>query len=352
MARRRAAAGACRAGRPRRWSRVIDEVVRELRRRLGGPFTTKSSPACTPSRARDWIFAIATRAAPGNPAAWDMPTVGWGGVRALCPRGDATTGTEQASPGERLDLSLLVVAVLLAGAADHDLVLLDRDLNGPVAGPVLGVDRVVLDGGIEPEPVSLLAVVERRLERTPPDLRRVRRPPRRPRRRRWPVVSLGLLVVVLVVVLVRSGPRRPRARRRSARRPRPGDRSRRRSRPPAPAPSGSVLVEVLALERLDLLDGHLELVRDPGVGASLAHPGADPVQFGPERSASHWPETSTGRLGVATASRRSGRQTHGCEHLLHLALRTSGCLTLGRRPEPLGSVAGLRDVSQDGLERR
>src|ERR1700760_3437597 len=57
------------------------------------------------------------------------------------------------------------VRVLAAGAADHDLVLLDRDLDGAVPGPVLGVDGVVLDGGIEPQPVALLAVVERRLER-------------------------------------------------------------------------------------------------------------------------------------------------------------------------------------------
>src|SRR3954451_23778829 len=60
-----------------------------------------------------------------------------------------------------------VVAVLLGAApADHDLVLLDRDLDWPVAGPVLGVDRIVLDGGVEPQAVALLAVVERALQRT------------------------------------------------------------------------------------------------------------------------------------------------------------------------------------------
>ena len=37
-----------------------------------------------------------------------------------------------------------VVVLVAAGAADHDLVLLDRDLDGPVPGPVLGVDGVVL----------------------------------------------------------------------------------------------------------------------------------------------------------------------------------------------------------------
>ena len=35
---------------------------------------------------------------------------------------------------------------------------------------------------------------------------------------------------------------------------------------------------VLALESVDLLHGHLELVGDPCVGPSLAHPGADLVQ--------------------------------------------------------------------------
>src|SRR5215213_2377521 len=58
-----------------------------------------------------------------------------------------------------------VVSVAATRAPDHDLVLLDRDLHRPVAGPVLGVDRVVLDGGVEPQPVALLAVVERALER-------------------------------------------------------------------------------------------------------------------------------------------------------------------------------------------
>ena len=40
------------------------------------------------------------------------------------------------------------------------------------------------------------------------------------------------------------------------------------------------LEALLALERLDLLHGHLELVGDPGVGAPLANPGADAVQLG------------------------------------------------------------------------
>src|SRR5215217_2054043 len=58
----------------------------------------------------------------------------------------------------------VVVVLVAAGAADHDLLLLDRDLDGPVAGPVLGVHGIVLHGRVEPQPVPLLAVVERGLE--------------------------------------------------------------------------------------------------------------------------------------------------------------------------------------------
>src|SRR3954470_16671258 len=62
-------------------------------------------------------------------------------------------------------LALFVVVLATAGAADHDLVLLDRDLDGAMPRPVLGVDRIVLRGGVEPQAVPLLAVVEGALER-------------------------------------------------------------------------------------------------------------------------------------------------------------------------------------------
>src|SRR6188768_1722985 len=58
-----------------------------------------------------------------------------------------------------------VVAGGLAGAADDDLVGLDADAEFALAGPVLFVDRVLLDRGIEPEAVAVLvAVVEGRLD--------------------------------------------------------------------------------------------------------------------------------------------------------------------------------------------
>ncbi len=55
--------------------RATDEVVHELRRRLGGPFTTDELAALYASQGTDWVFEVATRVAPGTPAAWDMPTV-------------------------------------------------------------------------------------------------------------------------------------------------------------------------------------------------------------------------------------------------------------------------------------
>lgn len=53
---------------------VSDEIVSELRRRLGGPFTT-SELAELYSRGTDWCFDVAVRTAPNVPEAWDVPTV-------------------------------------------------------------------------------------------------------------------------------------------------------------------------------------------------------------------------------------------------------------------------------------
>src|SRR5436190_3613920 len=57
-----------------------------------------------------------------------------------------------------------LVGVVVARAADDDAIRLDRDLDRAVARPVLGVDGVVLDRRVEPQPVALLAVVEGALE--------------------------------------------------------------------------------------------------------------------------------------------------------------------------------------------
>jgi hypothetical protein len=55
--------------------RVVDAVVHELRRRLGGNFTTDQLAALYAEQGTDWCFEIAVRAAPDNPAAWDLSTV-------------------------------------------------------------------------------------------------------------------------------------------------------------------------------------------------------------------------------------------------------------------------------------
>jgi len=52
-----------------------DAIVLELRRRLGGPFTTDELAALYATQGTDWCFEIASRVARGNPAAWDMATV-------------------------------------------------------------------------------------------------------------------------------------------------------------------------------------------------------------------------------------------------------------------------------------
>src|SRR5689334_20108772 len=55
--------------------RVIDAVVEELRRRLGGPFTVSELARLYVDQGTDWVFDIATRVAPSTPAAWDVTTV-------------------------------------------------------------------------------------------------------------------------------------------------------------------------------------------------------------------------------------------------------------------------------------
>jgi hypothetical protein len=55
--------------------RVIDAVVDELRRRIGGTFTTEELARYYGEAGTDWIFDLAVRAAPGTPEAWDLTTV-------------------------------------------------------------------------------------------------------------------------------------------------------------------------------------------------------------------------------------------------------------------------------------
>ncbi len=56
--------------------RAVGQVVDELRRRLGGAFTAQELATFYGEQGTDWCFEVATRAAPDEPAAWDLTTVG------------------------------------------------------------------------------------------------------------------------------------------------------------------------------------------------------------------------------------------------------------------------------------
>jgi hypothetical protein len=55
--------------------RVTDEIVTELRRRVGGTFTAEDLARFYGEEGTDWCFDIAVRVAPGAPEAWDLTTV-------------------------------------------------------------------------------------------------------------------------------------------------------------------------------------------------------------------------------------------------------------------------------------
>src|SRR5436190_10992924 len=219
---------------------------------------------------------------------------GWRSARcaaaASCPRSMSSARWKS-----RRSVVVVVIAGVLAGAADDDLVLLDRHLDGPVAGPVLCVDRAVGDLGIEPQPIPLLAVVERALERRRRQLRSgpASATPAAPAAALGLVLLVGLglgfrLVLVLLELLL--GPRGLGLEL-------GGDQG------VVLGAQVDLVVEVdggralgrvalrrqvvLALEGGDLGGRHLELVGDPRVGPALADPGADLVQMGAQRTASH-----------------------------------------------------------------
>jgi hypothetical protein len=55
--------------------RVVDELLGELRKRLGGKFTTDELGRLYLEQGTDWCFDIAVRVAPATPAAWDLATI-------------------------------------------------------------------------------------------------------------------------------------------------------------------------------------------------------------------------------------------------------------------------------------
>jgi hypothetical protein len=55
--------------------RVVDDIYVELRRRLGGKFTTRELAEYYLQAGTDWCFEVAYNAAPSAPEAWDTGTV-------------------------------------------------------------------------------------------------------------------------------------------------------------------------------------------------------------------------------------------------------------------------------------
>jgi hypothetical protein len=55
--------------------RVTDAIVDQLRRRVGGVFTTEELARYYGDEGIEWCFDIAVRAAPSHPDAWDLTTV-------------------------------------------------------------------------------------------------------------------------------------------------------------------------------------------------------------------------------------------------------------------------------------
>jgi hypothetical protein len=55
--------------------RVSDDILLELRRRLGGKFTTSELAEYYLREGTDWCFQVAYTSAPSSPEAWDTATV-------------------------------------------------------------------------------------------------------------------------------------------------------------------------------------------------------------------------------------------------------------------------------------
>jgi hypothetical protein len=75
------------AERPRRdaLESVVAAIVAELRRRVGGTFTTAELARLYLEQGTDWCFELATLTAPSTPDAWDVTVVA-GAAFARCAR--------------------------------------------------------------------------------------------------------------------------------------------------------------------------------------------------------------------------------------------------------------------------
>jgi hypothetical protein len=64
---------------------VVEVVVAELRKRLGGKFTTTELARYYLTHGTEWCFELATRTAPSTPEAWDVGAIS-GAAFARCAR--------------------------------------------------------------------------------------------------------------------------------------------------------------------------------------------------------------------------------------------------------------------------
>src|SRR5262249_22623087 len=126
------------------------------------PSSTAAAPTGA-SRSRSTLL----RRSRATPSRWPTPPFGstYEEPPTLRAEGSCPSESEQLLVGLGLGVLSALAAAGLAGAADDDLVGLDADGDLAFAGPVLGVDGVVLDRGVEPEAVALVfAMVEGRLD--------------------------------------------------------------------------------------------------------------------------------------------------------------------------------------------
>jgi hypothetical protein len=81
--------------------RVVDALVAELARRLGGPYTAQELASLYLEQGTDWCFDLAVRVAPSTPEAWDLTTVA-GAAFARYARGavDYSTGRRLTDAGD------------------------------------------------------------------------------------------------------------------------------------------------------------------------------------------------------------------------------------------------------------
>ena len=155
-----------------------------------------------------------------------------------------------------------------------------------MAGPVLGVHGVVLNGGVEPQPVALLAVVEGGFEgRGGGAAASPRTPAASAPAAGGSLLLVSLVLLLLLLLLLLLG-----------RSPRLSGLELGRDQGVVFSSQVDLVVKVtgrddpfgivrgreslLLLEGLDLLNGHLKLMCDPRIGPALPHPRADLVELG------------------------------------------------------------------------